>query len=359
MAHDREHVTSSDEIDLVELIKGLWQQKVLIVATATMIFFATLAYALLAKPVYEAKIFVQPPTQNDIAHVNYGRGANTGLALLRVSDIYDIYLKHLQSESLRRSFFQSAYLPTLTEDERKGSQDALYSRFNKLLVVAAVSKDMPKRFSITANLYSPQQAAEWVTNYAQLAGDLAKREVLKNIKGDATVKANDLQQRIRAARESSREQREDEIVQLKEALDVARSIGLEEPLSISGNQVFAGMGGAQTYMRGSKALEAEIATLQARQSDDPFIDNLRREQSSLAFYRDLVIDPAWVAVYRQDGGVDLPDQPAKPKKLLIVLLGLVVGVVVGFGLALVRHLCCQLLMSKHFPVSGRSNESRS
>lgn len=346
MVRDRERVILSDEIDLVELIRGLWQQKVLIVVTATVIVFAALAYALLAKPVYEARIFVQPPTQNDIAHLNYGRGTNTGLAMLRVSDIYDVYLKHLQSESLRRSFFQTAYLPTLTEEERKGSQDALYSRFNKLLVVAAVSKHTPTRFSIMANLYSPQQAAEWVTSYAQLAGDLAKREVLKNIRGDATVKANNLQQQIRAARESSREQREDEIVQLKEALDVARSIGLEEPLIISSNQVFAAMGGALTYMRGSKALEAEIATLQARQSDDPFIDNLRQEQSALTFYRGLVIDPAWVAVYRQDGGVELPDQPVKPKKLLIALLGLVVGVVVGLGLALVRYLRRQWMMSK-------------
>lgn len=358
MAHDRERLIESDDIDLVELIKGLWQQKVLIVVTAAVIFFAALAYAFLARPVYEAKVFVQPPTQNDIAHLNYGRGTNTGLDMLTVNDIYDVYLKHLQSESLRRSFFQAAYLPTLTEEERKGSQDALYSRFNKLLVVGAVSKDAPTRFSITANLYSPQQAAEWVTNYAQLAGDRAKREVLKNIRGDATVKANNLQQQIRTARESSREQREDEIVQLKEALDVARSIGLKEPLITSGNQVFAGMGGALTYMRGSKALEAEIATLQARQSDDPFIDNLRQEQSALTFYRDLLIDPEWVAVYRQDGGVELPDQPVKPKKLLVVLLGLVVGVVVGLGVALVRYLCRQLLMPEQSPVRGSLNEGR-
>lgn len=346
MAQDHERLIESDDIDLVELINGLWQQKVLIVVTATVIFLMAVAYAFLARPIYEAKVFVLPPTQNDIAHLNYGRGTSTGLDLLAVNDIYDIYLKHLQSESLRRSFFQASYLPTLTEEERTGSQDALYSRFNKLLTVAAAGKDMPTRFAITANLYSPQQAAEWVTRYAQLAGDLAKREVLKNIKSDATVKANNLQQQIRTARESSREQREDDIVQLKEALQIAKSIGLENPPIISGNQVFAGMGAALTYMRGSKALEAEIATLQARQSDDPFIDNLRQEQSALTFYRDLVIDPALVAVYRQDGGVELPDQPVKPKKLLVVLLGLVLGTVVGLGLALVRYLSRQWMMSR-------------
>lgn len=354
MAQDRERLIASDDIDLIELIKGLWQQKMLIMVTTAVIFLSALAYALLARPAYEAKVFVQPPTQNDIAHFNYGRGPDTGLDTLTVKDIYDVYVKHLQSESLRRSFFQTAYLPTLTEQERKSSQDLLYSDFNKLLVVAVAAKDTPTRFAITANVYSPQQAAEWVTNYAQLAGERAKQEVLKNIKSDATVKANNLQRQILTAQETSRKQREDDIVQLKEALLVAKSIGLEKPPIIFGNlstEVSAGMEGSQTYMRGSKALEAEIENLQKRQSDDPFIQNLRQQQAALTFYRNLSIDPALVAAYRQDGVVELPDKPVKPKKLLIVLLGLVAGVVVGVGLALMRHLFRQALRQRHSPLA--------
>jgi len=94
-------------------------------------------------------------------------------------------------------------------------------------------------------------------------------------------------------------------------------------------------------MRGSKALEAEIRNLQDRQSDDPFIANLRVQQSSLSFYNDLSIDPALVAVYRQDGVVELPDQPVRPKKLLIVLLGLVLGLILGGIVALIHYLYAQ------------------
>jgi len=355
MAQDCERLIASDDIDLIELIKGLWQQKMLIMVTTAVIFLSALAYALLARPAYEAKVFVQPPTQNDIAHFNYGRGPDTGLDTLTVKDIYDVYVKHLQSESLRRSFFQTAYLPTLTEQERKSSQDLLYSDFNKLLIVAVAAKDTPTRFAITANVYSPQQAAEWVTKYAQLAGERAKQEVLKNIKSDATVKANNLQRQILTAQETSRKQREDDIVQLKEALLVAKSIGLEKPPIIFGNlstEVSSGMEGSLTYMRGSKALEAEIENLQKRQSDDPFIQNLRQQQAALTFYRNLSIDPALVAAYRQDGVVELPDKPVKPKKLLIVLLGLVAGVVVGMGLALMRHLFRQALRQRPSSLAG-------
>ncbi|WP_256587514.1 GNVR domain-containing protein [Pseudomonas sp. HLS-6] len=179
--------------------------------------------------------------------------------------------------------------------------------------------------------------------------------MLKNIKSDATVKANNLQQQILTAQESSRKQREDDIVQLKETLQVAKSIGREKPPIISGNlsaEVSAGMEGSLTYMRGSKALEAEIENLQKRQSDDPFIQNLRQQQAALTFYRNLSIDPALVATYRQDGVVELPGKPVKPKKLLIVLLGLVAGVLVGVGLTLMRHLYRQVLTPKRSPLTG-------
>jgi chain length determinant protein (polysaccharide antigen chain regulator) len=349
MTRDQERLVQSNEIDFLDLIQGLWQRKLLMFGTAIVVFLAAVAYVLVSSPVYQAKVFVQPPTQNDIAYLNYGRGNDVGLELFSVKDVYEVFLRHLQSESLRRSFFQTVYLPTLPEAQRKGSQDELYARFGKLLSVSLENKDAPTRFSITANLLSPQQAVDWVASYAQLAGDRAKQEVLKNAKSDALVKANNLQRQISAARESTRKQREDEIVQLKEALLIAKSIGLEKPPIISDSlstEVSAKMDGSLIYMRGSKALEAEIKNLQDRQSDDPFIASLRVQQSALSFYNDLSIDPALVAVYRQDGVVELPDQPVRPQKLLIVVLGLVLGLILGGIVALMHYLYAQAMHHK-------------
>ena len=47
--------------------------------------------------------------------------------------------------------------------------------------------------------------------------------------------------------------------------------------------------------------------------------------------------PDTVSVYRQDGPIEQPDRPIKPKKGLIILLGLVLGGMLGFMIALVRH----------------------
>lgn len=330
-----------DEIDLFELLGGLWKQKLLIILTAAIVTGGAVAYALLATPIYEAKVVVQPPSQSNISQLNYGRGGDSGLAMLSVKDVYDVYLRNLRSESLKREFFRKIYLPSLPEDERKGSQDDLYGRMNSVLTVAVTSKETPSRYYIMANLPVAEQAAQWVVQYAQMAGEHAKREVTRDVRGDGMVKANNLEQQINAARESTHKQREDRIVHLKEALNVADSIGLETPPIISNSlsgEVSAGMDGSLTYMRGSKAIRAEIENLRNRISDDPFIPKLRQREESVAFYRSLEIDPGVIEVYRQDGSIELPDKPVKPKRLFIVVVGLISGLVAGCVLALLRHM---------------------
>lgn len=340
MSNDRVRALWDDEIDLIELIRGLWQQKLLIILATLMVGGAAVAYALLATPVYEAKAYVQPPSQNDIAHLNYGRGENSELEVLTVKDVYDVYLRNLQSESLRRRFFQDVYLPALTAEERQGSQDELYEELGKVLKVTVANKEIPTRFAITVNMPDPNLAASWAVQYGEMAGHRAKLEILKDLKADASVKANNLERQIKTARENAQRQRDDQIAQLEEALTVAKSIDLERPPIISGTlstEVSAGMDGALTYMRGSKALQAEIENLQKRGSDDPFISNLRERQSQESFYRSLEVDPSVVGVYRQDGALDLPDSPIKPKRFIIVFLGVLAGAGLGVTLALFRR----------------------
>lgn len=339
MRNERERL--SDEIDLFELLGGLWKQKVVIIVTAAIVTAAAVAYALTATPIYEAKVIVQPPTHNDIAQLNYGRGGGSGLSVISVKDVYSVYLRNLQSESLRREFFRKVYLPSISTENRSGSQDSLYNQFREVLSLALVSKDSPDRFYVVSNLPDPVQAARWVVDYVEMAGERAKKEVIQDARADALIKADNLEQQITVERESARKHREDQIVQLTEALRVARSIGLEKPPIISNNlsnEVSAGMDGSLTYMRGSKALEAEIENLRSRTSDDPFIAKLRQRQEAITFYRSLQLEPGVIQVYRQDGAIESPDRPIKPKKFMIVVMGAFMGFGLGVAIGFIRHL---------------------
>ncbi|WP_414156933.1 LPS O-antigen chain length determinant protein WzzB [Pseudomonas sp. BNK-15] len=351
MRNERERLSGSDEIDLIELVQGVWRQKLWVGLVAVPIIALGLAYVVLVAPVYEAKLYIQPPSQSEIAQLNYGRGEGTGLAPLSAKDVYSIYLKALQSEAVRDKFFRSAFLPTLTGAERSESRDALYAQFNGMLKVAQAGKDTPDRYVLTANIEDPRLAATWVSSYAEMAAERAKNELLSGTRSDISIMADNLDQQIRASRASAANKRTDQIAQLKEALRVASSIGLEKPPIIAetlSNEVSAGMNGSLTYMRGTKALQGEIANLESRTSDDPFIPNLRERQEKLNFLRSLKIDPSLVAMYQQDGAVSQPDEPIKPRKALIILLSVLVGVGLGVLAALGRD-----LWEKRKATSGR------
>ncbi|WP_443691486.1 LPS O-antigen chain length determinant protein WzzB [Pseudomonas sp.] len=340
MANTPATTQDADEIDLFELVVALWAQKLLIISVALVATLAAATYAFLSKPIYEARVYLQPPTLNGIADFNYGRTRDAELTPFTTKDVYEVFTRNLQSESLRRAFFNEVYLPSLPASVRNGSQDVLYANFLRTLTIGLPSKEQPDRYSVIVEGEDPAQAADWVKAFAARAGAAAEKEMISNVTREAEVRARNLSQQITTLQETQSRIRQDSITQLREALAVAEAIGLQNPPIVSGNisaEVSASMDGQLTYMRGSKALKAEIQNLESRKSDDPFTGNLRALQIKQSFYTDLQVSPDAVSVYRQDGPIEQPDRPIKPKKGLIILLGLVVGGMVGFMIALVRH----------------------
>lgn len=338
----------ADEIDLIEVARELWAQKTLIILITLIVTVAVGAYAFLSKPVYEAKLFLQPPTYNSIADFNYGRTKEAELDPYSVKDVYDVFIRRLQSESLRRKFFDDVYLPSLPRDKQKDSREVLYTAFLSDLSVSPV-KGSSDRYLVSARADNPSVAAQWITEYLKRADDVAKAEMIRNVTREAEVRARNIEQQIETLRISGKEAQEDTIVQLKEALRIAESIGLENPPLISGNlssEVSAAMDGQLTYMRGAKALRAEIRNLEERESNDPFIENLRDLQIKAGFYHGLNVNPDDVALYRQDGSVEEPDEPIKPKKALLLILGLIGGAVMGCVGVIARHLARRLRNSR-------------
>lgn len=330
----------NDEVDLFELAKHVWSQKLLVCAVTLLTTVLAITYALLATPVYEAKLYFQAPSQNDVAQLNLGRGGESGLREVSVKDVYEIFLGALQSESVRYEFFRNTVLPSLNEEQRSGSELDNYERFRRSIFLSPVSRDAPTRYVLTVQQDDVKRAALWAEGYVDLVAGMAKQEVLNNARSDVSVKASNLEQQIYSAQKSAKNERDDLIARLEEALAIAKAIGLERPLMVSssGSAAEVDLNGLPPYMRGAKALEAEVENLRKRPSDDPFIKDLREQQEGLRYYRGLNTNPDSIAVYRQDGDVEQVRKPIKPRKLLIVLLGGIVGLVLGGTIAVVRAL---------------------
>lgn len=332
---------ASQEIDFSSMLKILWEQKWIVIGVAFIVTLLAAVYAFMSTPVYEARAYVIPPTQNEIANFNYGRNKDAELVPYSVKDVYDVFSLNLQSESLRQKFYEEKYLPTLSREDREVSKTMLYSQFNKKLVVQPPTKDVPDRYLVIVQNKDPVVAKEWVDTYIELAGERGKREMITNVTREAEVRSRNLAQQIESLRETGKQNREDAIIKLREARDVASAINLDKPPIITGNpavELAGSMEGQLIYMRGTKALEAEIKNLEARVSDDPFIGRLRELQAKYNFYKELHVSTQNVAVYRVDGAVGLPDTPVKPKKVVITLLGLLGGLILGGMVAVAYRL---------------------
>lgn len=339
MANTSVALQEAEEIDLLELIQALWVQKFLIIGVALLVTFAGGAYAFLSKPVYEARVYLLPPTYNGIAEFNFGRTKEAELVPFTVKDVYDVFARNLQSESLRHKFFDDVYLPSLDEKQKNEPRDSLYADFSKSLVVESPPKDAIDRYSIVVQSSNPAEAAEWVRDFAARAGDAAKKEMIRNVSREAEVRARNLGQQITTLQENGKKTLADSVIQLREALRISEAVGLENPPIISGDissEVSASMDGQLTYMRGAKALRAEIKNLEDRKSNDPFIEKLRALQIKQSFYQGLTVSPESVAVYRQDGSIEQPDKPIKPKKGLILIVATILGGAIGLVIALIR-----------------------
>ncbi|MDD1013503.1 LPS O-antigen chain length determinant protein WzzB [Pseudomonas rubra] len=344
MRNSAENDFSKVEVDIVALCGAIWAKKYFICSVVVIFFLAALVYLKFSRTIYETKIFVMPPTQNEIADFNYGRTDVTGLKPYSVRQVYDVFLRDFQGESLRRSFFERYYLPSLTEEERKGSQSKLYNEFSRIMVVSTAGKNSPDLYSLTVSGNSPEQVVSWAKAYVAEAGASAMQEMIKNVEREADVRARNVSQQIEGLRESGQKVREDQIVQLQEALNIAYSVGLKEPPIIGSGlsaEVTAGMDGALAYMQGSKALEAQIHNLEKRKSDDPFIAQLRNLQASYSLFSAVEVNPESVAVYRLDGDIVSPDAPVSPRKLFVIGVSLLLGLLVGVGIVMLQYLLRQ------------------
>lgn len=332
-----------DEIDLRELFANLWAERLLILLVTLVIGGAAAVYAFRSLPVYEAKSSLLPPRPSDIAGYNLGRKA-ASLPAFKVVDVYGTFTRNLTSEAARRSFFRDIYLPSLDEKGRSAPQDRLWKQFNEMLVATAPDvKTRPEYFEVRVEHKDPELAAKWSNLYVERASELAREDMQQNVRQEIDTRAQEIQRQIEVLREAALKRREDRIARLKEALVVADQVGVDVPQVTPGRTASDGdlssfVDGSLMYMRGAKAIRAELQVLEARESDDPFINELRGLQGQLVFLQRIDVKPDNVAVFTLDSAAEVPETPIKPKKALILAIGIVLGGMLGIFVALVRRM---------------------
>lgn len=331
-----------DEIDLFELAEVIWQKKLLIVVS-TILFGAIAAiYAyVIATPLYQAEITIKPPASKDIVWYNKGAYISEELPKYKTAEIFQVVLDNLNSDSLRYEFFKENYLPRLNEEQLNRGEEALYRGFEETLSVKRLNaKDFPHDYTLSFSFFDASIAAQLRDELLQKVLQASKEEISSDVRSQARALANALKLEIEKLRRQAEAQRLDEIEQLSEALTVAQAVNLEQPSFTSGkyNHLNAPYNdGNPLYLQGSKALEAQIKALQERKNNDAHIPEFREIESQWQKIDELAIDDSEAKVARYVGDALVPERPVKPRKLIILLIGLMLGGGIGVVWVLLGH----------------------
>lgn len=338
MRRDSNDLVKGDEISIFELLRMVCYHKTMIFAITIASILSAAVYTFTINPIYEARVYIIPPSSNDILDLNKGRGDSSGLGLITPSQVYATYLESLSSESLKKDFYDSVYLASSSNQIGDRAAALAYSKFQEQVRVV---KDTGDKYYVQFEALNLEQGLSWAFAYSQLAGERARKYVISYVENDARNVVKNLEQKIRRDRDRARLERADQIAFLREAAGIAKSLGIEKGPALLCPAMYTPVGsleGSLAYMRGSKALEAEIFSLENRKSDDPYIKNLRESQGVMEFYSNIEINPSNVRLYQVESSTNIADAPVKTRKSLIII----VGGVFGFFLALLLTLVHQL-----------------
>lgn len=320
--------TNDDEIDLRDLVKTLIKYNRVILITAAIVFSGALAYALLATPVYKAKVSFLPPTLGDVAPLKFPTAEPGGDLSTK---IYTDFEKNLNSLKLRREIFDKMnLLPLLNKDTNAQTNiEAVFNRFNENIAtekpVIKKNETTTPALHLTLKGNDPKLIADILNQISERVQSITKEEAIRDIleqvtfkksqltreinelrakaerqKNDAITKLQEtdqverekLEDQIKTLRDNAKTKRMDQITVLTEAAKIAESIGLVEKSALLENTTMAtnehnafytevNTQPQPLYLRGSKALRSEIKELNERTSDDPFIPGLRDLQDKV------------------------------------------------------------------------------
>lgn len=206
-------------------------------------------------------------------------------------------------------------------------------------------------------------------------------KIAKLLEADSLKRA-DLQDELKALRQQLKTRRDNRVTELDEAVRIAKALGISKPTTPSslgegervaqGNVIRTEVNNQQIplYFMGSEALEAErnallqrrsddftepriaqiakelqllannrqIEVLNKRENEDLFLKDLASWREEAARLRSLDVDVSTLKLVTIDQLAMQPITPIKPKKALILALGLVLGGMLGLFIALLRNM---------------------
>lgn len=353
--------TKSNEISLVDLWKILTSQK-------SIFFYAWLAcitlgivYVLVAKPVYQAEAFLLPPTMQDIQPLNitisnnsnksnsYNNANNPNISndaaqygQYNPKQVYNLFVQTLNSRANRKKFYEANNIASKLGYEKGNEVDFFERNFHDKLIVSRNLKNKELEGFVSISFEGPdaELASQWVNDFVDVTVLHVRSNLIREVFARLESDKRDVKDAIAGKLLLAQKRRADRVIELKEALVVAKALSEHDRQANSrlrSDGLTMNTDNLPLYMLSEAVLEAEINVLEGRKDDAPFIEGLRDLEEYVATLEQVQINEERVSPAFIDQKAFVEEIPIKPKKKLVVILAGLLGLLLGVIASFIRH----------------------
>ena len=347
MQADSTFYNKNDEIDLFELVAKLYKQKTLIIVVALLAGIIATIVALNLPKTYSSKAIISQSSYGQFQALNSQlvQIGTAGDLMLSPQKALNLLGRQLTSQSIRRQAFEQTLLAknSVTAEEKESA----YKTFQKNLKTSLDKQSNTPRITIDYSASEPQEAAN-IINQQML--QLSRQKIIQTLEEDqktfVLTRVARLKKDIAQLENSFQKRNEQNIVELRESLAQAKAAGIDTPII-----TVSGLTAGDDYLLGAKLLESRIKQVQNRvnnyrfystteeESDDsskPYIQGVSAKVYQINQLLSLNSNYSSLKLVNIEQPALAPSLPSKPRKSLIVALGLILGGMLGIFIALVR-----------------------
>ena len=337
-----------DEISLIDLSRVIAKRKGIILLSFLASMMLAVIYIFFAEPVYKANAYVLPPQQKNIQGLLIDYRDIEGIDVDRYTpeSVYSAFLDNLKSQGARREFFDNHELIKhyAAGESAKGiNADHIFEKlFNERLKVQ-IDKQNTSFVTVSYSDSDAELAAQWTNQIIDFVNKSTVNQLFSDVDSAIQSEIGKARFQLDSKLKFAERRRLDEIIALKEALRIAKALGIQDASAFSKmaekNQSGLVVNTAQvpTYMQGTKALELQISVLETRKSDEPFISGFRDLQERRAFLEGISIDADALSAVTIDAVAKTPYRAERPRKLLVIFSAATLGLIIGLFLVFVAE----------------------
>lgn len=319
--------TMQDEISLIDLYRVLVNGKKILLATMATIIVLAVVYLILTPKVYQVTARLLEPTADKLVlTIN----AVSDPARYVPKDIFEKYMIELKKNETWNLFINAN-----SDFSPDGSNEGVSNPSVDNPLVITKDKAYPgPHILLKYDTNDKEKSDQVISQYLGFARNLLIQQLIILHKQEVEQKVAELKSKIKTSRVQEKIKREDNIVRLKNDLDIANKLNIKENRmmtlqSKTSLTVVASNMNIPRYMRGTRVLEAELEALQNRSTDDAFIKGLRDWQQEVNRLKLIKYTPEQFQPFILDGAINEPKSPIKPKKKLVLVLSAILGLFLG------------------------------